>query len=273
MAITRKDPSLGKKLEYLAGILGATLPSTYFTNKYQANRMQIDEAQMTKKKAGREAISNQQLSTLIDMFRLGGQFDHGLFLMEYEEFVEALKSAKVGTHGPPASLRYRRILIDAADPSSPIVICREAPQRGGIGTTHEGSNWVTLAIHDKIYLHIPLPDDGHLLVLNDSPQEDTFDCLLPSTFAMDTLVSGNSVRLPSERNLPHFPVGGPTGFYRLFALWSRDSLLSHLPRNPSLNAAPTQYAGGEIGELANAVLHGRQGGQGIQVMMGEYYVK
>lgn len=271
---SRKDPDLGKKLAHLAGVMGASVPAIYTRAGYQARQLGISDQQMSHKKRGRDAISNAELSHLVEIFSLRDiGLDYRLFLLPFDEFEAMLRKSAAGTYGLPLVQRIRKSLIDAADPKWPITICKANGLRGGIGS--DASSGVSrLSFHDQVYLLIPIPGDGHLLLLNDSPEEGDVSCLMPSCFAAQTEVGGNSVRIPLAADASTFPVGGPIGLHRLFAIWSPESNLRNLlPHTPSIDGNPTSYSMSDLRTLARFVDHDRAGDGKLAIRMVEYLVQ
>ena len=269
-----KDPELGKKLDHLEGILGATLPSLYFVQDYQAKRLKTSPAQLSRKRNGTQNISNGELSAFIDLFHLGKHFDYRLFQVDFGLFDESLKGSMVGTYGEPTSLRYRQLLISAADRTKTIAITLRSHWRGGgIGGDLARFEVPVFEPFDRVTLHIPLPGDGHLLVFNDDPRTDEIACLMPSQYAPDTAARGNNLRLPTVAEFPDLPVTGPSSFYRIYAIWSARSLVPHLPADLPLDGQPAVFSGHDLAELANSVVRSGVSQREYCVMFADYRVK
>lgn len=272
MTYSRKDPQLGEKLDVLEGILGVGLPAVYFKRAHQAEWIGTTPQQFTRKCKGKEAVSNRDLSKLIDLYKIGSSFDFRLFDLEIAEIPVVLSKAKIGSYGQPTTMRFREQLIAASNPEKPITICRATSKRaGGIGGESFVSEVQQFRIQDRVYLHIPIPGEGYLILLNDHPAKDEITVLMPSQFATETFVKGNSIRVPTEQDLPYFPVAGPAGFYRLFAVWTHEPILPGLPDFKNQGGAPGDFSTSDLQQLTNIVSLAN-GDDRPQVMIADYWV-
>ena len=275
MKSSRKDTEFGNKLDYLEGILGAQLPMECFQKKFQANWIETGAEQFSRKRNGTEAVSNRALAKLIDLFQIGEKIDFQVFRLELKAFIQALVDAKVGTHGNSTSQKQRQLLLSLYNANHPVAICRASAIRaGGIGGDPAGAEVPQFRVYDRVYLHVPVPADGHLLVLNDTTNTNELTCLMPSTFAPETAVTGNSVRVPTQQHeLPYFKIGGPTGFYRIFAIWTKENLISHALGKELGESTPAPFNTANFESLCKKVEHLSTKRGKMQVMIADYWVR
>ncbi len=232
----RKLEDLGEKLDFLEGILGHRRPAKDFQNSTIAEVIYSDPSQVTRKRSGREPITNSELAKLIDFYELAHQFDFELFFLPFSDFKEALKNQEVGTYAGSSGATARAELIriahrDIEGISSPrggskdrlfvqIRLVSSASRAGGLGY---GEPNVTpphsLRNGDRVFLDVGVPGDGHLVILNDQLGVE-LTCLMPSMFAPDTVVNKGRFRVPTSIDFPFFDVTGPPGKFRLFAIWT-----------------------------------------------------
>lgn len=273
MTSSKPVADLGEKLDHLEGVLGYKFDARYFRSSYLAELCRTSPTQWSRKRGGGEAVSNFELSKLVDRFELGPKLDYRLFRLDLDAFKAALEQAGVGTYGPRTGNRYRQMLIDAADRRKRIAICRaEDSQRGGIGRVSDASmSDARLYVGDLVYLHIPIPAAGHLVVLNDDRKAETH-CLMPSLYAPHTAVTGNSVQVPTSLEYPYLAVADPAGRYRIFAIWTADPLLLAFLDNLDADAEPALLTENDLAQLATTVGHLQGQQERLKVVIGDYEV-
>ncbi len=272
MKSSQKYAEFGKKLDYLEGILGAQLPTLYFSKSYQADWIDTLPTQFSRKRKGAEAISNRELSKFIDLFQIGKHLDFRLFQMDFDTFVTTLANNNIGTHAGPKTQLERQVLLSIRDNNYPVAICRASAYRaGGIGGDTMESEVPQFRIHDRVYLHVPILGEGHLMILNDHTAYSDLTCLMPSRFAPETNVRGNSIRVPTEQqSLPYFQIAGPKGFYRLFAIWTKEPILSRFSDLSVLENSPTNFSSMNFKILCTLIKNREP--QKLTVMTGDYWV-
>ncbi len=270
----------GQKLAHLEGILGAYLPKHVFDSEVQQQTIDCNKFTFSRLRSGKRKAVNWELGRFIELFDLAKfQFDYRLFLLPFDEFGQELKRAGAGSHGTTVAEQLREALRKAVNPKAEITIHRDRVLNvGGIGDIEDDPRVLQLTQRDKVTLKVPLQaataNTDHLLLLHDFPSGRATSCLMPSIFAPNPGLSGQSIRLPqSASGHFSFPVGGAGGYRCLYGIQSSTDLAAYIGLKDAPNTVPEVQAGQVamlVDFLGNASAQEREQ---IYVSFGEYLLK
>ena len=270
-----RDETLGTKIDHIAGVVGYMFPNGHFNNKALANGLDVNEAQMARKRVGKDPIDNQELCTLLNYCGLDG-----LTVDDLKADVEALKAAlereRVGIHGAGDGDRLRRKWLgDTRRQHGQVSIQRLSARRAGMGSPVENKSTIPfLRVGELVRLVFSVPADGHILVLNDEYLRRDMTCLAPSCYAPTTRVAKGSVGVPfSGPDIePAMTVLGPPGWCRIIVLWTeRDLRFNGLPEQAA-KRAPFSVGTHFLAEIDRALDRLRRGGEAYSILTGDYRV-
>jgi hypothetical protein len=275
-----KIADFGQKLAHVEGVLGAYLPSHVFESDIQQKTIDCDKFAFSRLKSGKRMAANWELARFIELFDLGHyQFDYRLFLLPFEQFNQELQRAGVGSYGASAAQHLRETLRSKVDTHAKISIHRDRLLNvGGIGNLEEDASLVSVTSRDKVILRVPLQPSSdradHVLLLHDFPANRALSCLMPSLFAPDYKVAGQSVRLPqSSSGYLSFPVGGRPGYRCFYGIQSTIDLAGYLGFQDTDSTVP-QMNGGQVALLLDVLTNlSAQESAEIHVSFGEYLMK
>lgn len=224
---------LGQKLGHLEGILGAYLPQRVFDRAVQQKTIDCSKSAFSRLLSGQRRAANWELARFVELFELARNgFDYRLFFGSINEFESSLEQAGIGSCGVSARYRLREALRNEVSPMAEIKVFRDRLLNvGGIGEAEKDSGILCLTSRHNVSLTVPLvpptSERNFLLLLHDYPDGRATSCLMPSVFAPEYEIGGNSVRLPlSSSGYLSFPVNGKSGYRCLYGLQSPTDLAS-----------------------------------------------
>ncbi|KQI70758.1 hypothetical protein AN191_16395 [Loktanella sp. 5RATIMAR09] len=270
----------GQKLAHAEGILGAYLPSHVFESDIQQKTIDCNKFSFSRLRSGKRRAANWELARFVELFDLGHYgFDYRLFLLPFEQFSQELQRAGVGSYGASAAQHLRETLRGKVDTRAKISIHRDRLLSvGGIGNIDEDVGLVSVTSRDKVTLRVPLQTSSdqadYVLLLHDFPASRALSCLMPSLFAPDHKVVGQSLRLPqSSSGYLSFPVGGRPGYRCFYGIQSTIDLAGHLGFQDTDSTVP-QMNGGQVALLLDILTNlSMQESTKIHVSFGEYLLK
>ena len=271
---------LGQKLAHVEGILGAYLPSHVFDSELQQKTIDCNKYAFSRLRSGKRKAANWELARFVELFDLARHgFDYRLFLLPFEGFGDALRQAGVGSHGASAAEHLRESLRSRVDVKARIRIHRDRMLNvGGIGGAEEDAGLICLSPRDQVSITVPLnpqaSDLRYLLLLHDFPASRAMSYLMPSVFAPEQRVTGQSVRLPqSMSGYLSFPVVGTAGYRCLYGIQSETDLAAYLGLvDPASDVQDVTAR--QIALLVDLLTHVSAGArQTFHMSFGEYLLK
>ncbi|WP_333713915.1 hypothetical protein [Yoonia sp.] len=218
---------LGRKLAHIEGVTGAYLPSHVFDSKELERTIDTTKFSVSRMKTGQRKAANWELARFVDLFDLARfGFDYRLFLLEFPEFCAALKAAGVGSYGASVAEHLRETLREGVPQGGKILIRTDMRLSvGGIGFEDDGPRLPSFRWGARVTLQIalaPLKEAGHyLLLLHDFPAGRSMGSLMPSRYAPDHRITGQTLILPQLlSNEESFFVGGKPGYRCLYGIQS-----------------------------------------------------
>lgn len=270
----------GQKLAHAEGILGAYLPSHVFDSDVQQKTIDCNKYAFSRLKSGKRMAANWELARFIELLDLAKYgFDYRIFLLPFEGFSQELRRAGVGSYGATAAEQLRESLRKMVDTDAKISIHRERLLNvGGIGNIDENPSLLCLSHRDKVTLKMPLrpsrAEANHFLLLHDFPAERAMSCLMPSVFAPDQQVAGQSLRLPqTSSGYMSFPVGGAAGYRCLYGIQSVMNLSNYIGLQDETSTVP-EVNSGQVALLVDLLTNlSAKERHRIYVSFGEYFLK
>lgn len=223
------DQTLGAKIRHLIGICGYRFGHQHTQDNRIARYIDVDPATWARMKSGKQTVDSARLGRLTEYFRLDSdyQLTYKVFMCPtLGAFDTALREARVGAYGAGGMDAIRAKLTAARNVrANGIGIERSnATRAGGLGPAGVQAEPLFLRPGDTVTLRIAHPEGGHMLLLNDGPDNEIV-CLMPSQLAPRTDVRGRVTRVPTDESpSPNFAVNAPAGRYRLYAVWTRKPL-------------------------------------------------
>ena len=220
-------PDLGLKVKHLKGLLGYLFSNEELEDRAIADALGLPQAaQWTRKKSG-ALVTVAELSRLLAHFRLSRRFDYMLFTRPFDEYAAALRDAGVGAPGPDGQEALRALLSRATNRGGGIRLRYARHRRAGlgIGPAVARDDDVAFPIGARVVLEVDVAEPGYLLILNDCYPAGETSCLMPSPLRPVCTVTRGTVTLPAHGlQLSAMTVVGPTGDYRIYAVWTRSRL-------------------------------------------------
>lgn len=224
----RRHATFGQKLDALIGVVGYQMPTHAVSGVYIATEvLRISPAQFARKRTGNAPVSEQELSKIVDHFKLGLYLDYRIFHADtVDEFLDRLKEAGVGTYGASHRHQLCQLLYRASQRSRARIrfsrIISPFASRGPLGFPEgNAENRAVLRSGGRVNIECEGPEGRDLMVMT-VDEKMSISVLMPSLFAPETRVPGKVVTLPTSRDYETFHVKSDPGPHRLYALWTDD---------------------------------------------------
>ncbi len=272
-----RDALLGAKLEHIAGVVGYLFPNRHFTNRAFARELKINDAQMSRKRIGKLPVTNQELSTLLVYCGLGRLTISVFQTTTVAELDAILQREKIGIYGCcDADAIRHQWLMDLNLLKGNIEITNVNVRRGTLGLPQKAAILDrSFRVGERVRMKISVPEDGFLLVLTDDYVRREISCLMPSCFAPKTAVKKGDMSIPvkAENIEPAFTVGGPPGWSRIFAFWTKEKWrLDWLNGRDMWKDDPIELDTPRLREIAQAVGWLRDNNRPYQILAADYRV-
>lgn len=220
------DTTLGAKVRHLIGVSGYRFGYRHTQDKNIAHYLGVAASTWARMKSGVLKADEEKLGLLTEYFRL--DVDYRLTFEVFmcgtlEEFKNQLKMHRVGAYGGGGLDVIRSKLASATNARTDGISFERSTntRAGGLAGAAQTPERSIFRPGETVTLRILHPEGGHLLVLNDGPDNE-FVCLKPSRLAPRTEVHGRVTRLPTDESPePVFAISGPAGRYRIYSIWSR----------------------------------------------------
>lgn len=271
------DQDFGKKLEVLEQAVGFRFQPSDFKNVFLARLLDTTPETMSRKKTGKRRVTESDWSRIADYFDLARfGFEASMFCEEFTQFAERMQEVGASAMNSTKPDKARQDLFDIATgpKGGKIVIERESTRLrgGGIGAEPTDARVIVLREGEAVLVRTNVPESGSMYLFNDS-RDRKLTCLMPSKFAPDVTVPKGAVTVPNGGAEGLFPVGGPTGRYRLYAVWfsGRPELsINALMRDPG---DPKDLDSDEIIQVAACAKQRLEGGEGVMAAIADYEVR
>jgi len=266
------DDTFGRKLELMERAIGFRFPAPAFSNDSLALLLNTTKETMSRKKSGKANVTDRDISVLTHYFGLGRHgFEVSMFIEPLAQFEKHLKRVEKSALGEDLLDVDRKLLFDLArEQNGAIHFELRNSHRGGIGAVKPQVSMPRLKESDEVGIRLTVPGDGHLIVVNDDGRRQV-TALMPSQFAPRTTVKAGSVYVPTDEDYRYFPVAGPTGPYRLIAVWfAEQPQLAFL--KGEVDGEPRDLSSDEFRQLAGLVRAAEKAGRPFKVAIGDYTV-
>ncbi len=271
-----KDEHFGSKLKAIEQAVGFRFPARHFSNTCLAKLLRVDAPTMSNKKSGGRYVTEKDCSELtrhFDLERYG--CDSTLFTVDLATFEEAMREVgrKAQRDAKPNKAREDLLQLAGGEAGGRLRIELAAnwARGGGIGFEPRSRAMPAFMIGDRVRVRVPVSKDGYMILLNDDWKQVT--CLMPSHYAPRLAVKAGDVVMPTSVEFPHFPVGDPTGHYRLYALWFAQSPSLAMLENGFEDASPRAVDPTEFTELVEHAKLASTQPNAVMVACGDYEVK
>lgn len=224
--------TFGDALDALRGVIGYKTPNTYFKGTFIAEKLNIDPPLFANKRNGKAPVNESELSRIIDLYALGEYgLDFRIFRAETEDvFLQILKDAGVGTYGQHVGKKFRQLLYNEGRHNTPYKVrifdVTEPSRRGGVsfGCDEKPSDY-ELKAGSTVRVICEGRANAHILILNERIDHE-ITILCPSSHAPLTLASEKTTIFPKDSEFEKFKVRGPSGDYRMYAIWTTEDIAS-----------------------------------------------
>lgn len=270
--MARRDKDFGSKLELMERGIGFRFSISAFSNDGLAQLLGTTRETMSRKKIGEAIVTDRDVSVLTHHFGLGRHgFEAGMFFEPLEKFAEHMQRVEGSALGEELVDEDRKLLFDLArDQNGRCYFDQRDTRRGGIGAAKPKPTMPRLREGDEVKIRLTVPDDGHLLVINDDGRRQ-ITLLMPSEYAPGTSVRSGTVNVPTDDEHRYFPVAGPSGPFRVIAVWFRDAPRLLLLKGGH-DGEPRDLSTDEFRQLAGLVRSTLKAGRPFKVAVGDYAV-
>lgn len=269
------DKHFGQKLEELEKAVGFRFSPQKFKNVSLAKLLNTTPETMCRKKNGTRRVTESDWSRLTEYFGLAHfGFETTMFAYDLNSFSKKMKDIgfKIQTSSTLDKARLDLFIIAGGIFGGNIKIERKNDLvRGGIGAEPIDGNLVQLQEGDMVSIKTTVPDEGFLYLFNEAYGKE-ITCLMPSKYSPYCDVNKGTVAIPTDPDFSSFPVAGPQGSFRLYAIWFTEKPDLALNNKRLLDDTPCIIEHSEFTQLVTKAKSLSENGGGVMAAITSYKV-